>query len=87
MQDTHLDRVSEGSEPKPRAAPPAASEGEAGEADTRARRPRSSKEFTAPVTAFFSKSFFRTDTELVLPGPGCEPLATDFGYERTAERL
>lgn len=33
------------------------------------------------MASFFSGSFFRTETELVLPGPGCEPLATDFGYE------
>lgn len=33
------------------------------------------------MPSFWSSSFFRGETALELPGPGCEPITDDFEYE------
>lgn len=46
--------------------------------------PQASKESVrapTPMVSFWSGNFFRGETALELPGPGCEPLTSDFGYE------
>lgn len=37
--------------------------------------------FSQTSMSFWSGNFFRGETALELPGPGCEPLTHDFGYE------